>query len=235
MINPSLRKGLQDGIPIALGYFSVSVAFGMACRLSGLDILQGAVLSFTNLTSAGQFAGVQLLAIHAGYLEILLTELVINSRYFLMGLSLSQKMVPNMPLWKRLLVSYGITDEIFAVAIGQKGKLSASYMAGLTILPVIGWTGGTITGALFSDILPPSVSQALGIALYAMFIAIIIPAARKEKSVFICVLLAAGLSCLFALLPGLRNLSSGYTVILITLVVSALCATLFPRPDEEDV
>lgn len=227
-------RGIRDGIPICLGYFSVSIAFGMSAVILQIPVFYTVLISITNLTSAGQIAGASLLAARAGFFEIALTTLVINARYFLMSLSLSQKVIPDMKLWQRLLVSYGITDEIFAVEIGQKGSLRFTYMTGLILCSAFGWFAGTFIGATAGEWLPVQVSAALNIALYSMFIAIIVPPSLEKKNVLFCTVSSAALSCLFSVLPGFREISAGYTIILITLVISAVCSCRFPVKGESD-
>lgn len=227
--------GIKSGVPICLGYFSVSMAYGVSASANGLSVFQATLISITSLTSAGQFAGTNLMGQHAGMLEIIIAMLVINSRYFLMGMALSQKLDKKVTFFDRLLISYGITDEIFAVAIGQKKKLQTSFMLGLISVSALGWAAGTFLGAAASQLLPDVISNALTIALYAMFIAIIIPPSKKEKSVALTCLLSIALSALFYYTPVLSKLSGGYTLILITVAVSALMAWLFPRKEEENV
>lgn len=226
-------QGVKDGIPICLGYFSVSMAFGLSVVLNGMPVWSAVLTSVSNLTSAGQFAGTNLIIAAAPILEIIMTTIIINMRYFLMALSLSQKVDSKMSILKRMAVSFGITDEIFAVAMSRKGSLSATYMAGLILTPVVGWTLGTFTGAVASSLMPTSLSQAMGIALYGMFIAIIIPDARTNKSVFYTIIMAVAASYLFTFAPVLKNISSGW-VIIITIAVSAIAATLFPIKIEEE-
>ena len=163
-------------MPICLGYFSVSAAYGMTAVLSGLPLSAAVVISLTNLTSAGQFAGTNLILAGGTYAELIISMLIINSRYFLMSLSMSQKVEEKMSWIRRFAVSFGITDEIFAVSMQRKGPLSAPYLAGLIAGPLIGWTGGTLAGGALTKLLPVSVSNALGIALYGMFIAVVVPA-----------------------------------------------------------
>ncbi|MEE1031327.1 MAG: AzlC family ABC transporter permease [Ruminococcus sp.] len=227
-------QGIHHGIPICLGYFSVSFAFGMTAVMSGLPAWAAVLISLTNLTSAGQFAGTNLMLEHAALAEIAMTTIIINIRYFLMSLSVSQKADEKMTIWKRLLVAFGITDEIFAVSVMQPGKITASYMAGLIITPVLGWTGGTLCGAIATSLLPDILANALGIALYGMFIAIIIPPARQHKNVMFTVILAIIASVAFTYLPILKNLSSGWSIIIITIVVSGIAATVFPKEVEEE-
>ncbi|MGN1139677.1 MAG: AzlC family ABC transporter permease [Oliverpabstia sp.] len=226
-------QGLKDGLPICLGYFSVSVAFGMTTVLAGMPLWAAVLISLTNLTSAGQFAGANLMLAGGNMMELGLTTLVINIRYFLMSLSVSQKVERKMSMKERLAVSFGITDEIFAVSMQHKGELSTPYMAGLIITPILGWTGGTLVGGAATSVMPEALSSALGIALYGMFIAVIIPPAREERSVLFTVILAILASLAFTYLPGLRNLGSGWSIIIITIVVSAVAAWLFPRKPEE--
>ncbi len=227
-------QGMKASIPIATGYFAVSAAYGMAAIIQGMTVTEAAITSLTNLTSAGQFAGTTLICVGASFAELILTQVIINCRYLLMGISLAQKTEPHTPLWKRMIMAFGITDEIFAVAVSEKGKIRFPWFLGLMIPPIIGWTSGTILGGLASSFLPADVVNALGLAMYGMFIAIFVPAARKEKSVCLCVLLSIALSCLFAWTPGLRELSSGYVIVLITILVSAFMAWKFPRDEEED-
>lgn len=227
-------QGVRDGIPICLGYFSVSMAIGLTAVRSGLPAWSAVLMSLTNLTSAGQMAGILLLGAQGSLLELAMTTLIINIRYFLMSLSVSQKVDESMTLPQRLAVSFGITDEIFAVSMQRQRSLTAIYMAGLILTPVLGWTLGTLTGAVATSLLPQSLSNAMGIALYGMFIAIIVPPARKQRSVLIAVLLAVAASVGFTYLPLLKELSSGWAIIIITVVISAIAATFFPIKAEED-
>lgn len=226
--------GIRDGIPICLGYFSVSVAFGMTAVMAGMPLWAAVLISLTNLTSAGQFAGSNLMIAGGGMAELGLTTLIINMRYFLMSLSVSQKVEEKMTMRQRLAVSFGITDEIFAVSMQHKGELSAVYMAGLILTPVIGWTGGTLVGGAATSLMPEVLSSALGIALYGMFIAIIIPPAREERSVLFTVVLAIAASLAFTYLPGLKELTGGWSIIIITILVSGLAAWLFPREEKDE-
>ncbi|MEE1281722.1 MAG: AzlC family ABC transporter permease [Acutalibacteraceae bacterium] len=224
-------KGIYHGIPIALGYLSVSFGFGILAVKSGLSILSAAIISITNLTSAGQVAGVGIIATGGTIMEMILTQLIINIRYALMALSLSQKLDSSFTTPKRLIASYGITDEIFAVASSQPKLITPAYMYGLIAISFLGWSSGTIIGAVAGEFLPVSITNAMGIVLYGMFLAIIIPPARKERSVMFVVSVAAGLSIMFKYL--LPTLSSGFAIIISALVASALGALLFPVEDKE--
>lgn len=226
-------EGIKDGIPIGLGYFSVSMAFGLTAAMSGFPVWSAVLISLTNLTSAGQFAGINIMAEMGTLLELVITTIVINMRYFLMSLSVSQRVEKGMTLTERLGVSFGITDEVFAVSMQRKKPLSAMYMAGLILIPVIGWTGGTLTGAAATEFMPEALSLAMGIALYGMFIAIIIPPARENKNIMITVIMAVTAGFIFAYAPILRNISGGWTTIIITVLVSSIAATLMPLDECE--
>lgn len=226
-------NGITDGIPICLGYFSVSMAFGLTAVISGFPIWAAILTSLTNLTSAGQFAGTNIVLAGGRLIELAITTLIINMRYFLMSLSVSQKVDSSMTLVQRLLVSFGITDEIFAVSMRHRRPLTASYMTGLIITPIIGWTGGTAAGAIATSVMPGALSSAMGIALYAMFIAIIIPPSRDNKNIFSAVIMAIAASVIFSYAPILKNLTGGWSIIIITIAVSALCAVLFPVMEEQ--
>ena len=226
-------EGIRDGIPICLGYFSVSMAFGLTAVLSGVPIWAAVVISLTNLTSAGQFAGMNLIASQGALIEIGLTTLIINIRYFLMSISVSQKVEQKMTMKERLAVSFGITDEIFAVSMQRDHELTTAYMAGLILTPVLGWTGGTLVGAAATSFMPPALSNALGIALYGMFIAVIVPPAKEHKNVLSAVVLAIALSVVCRYLPVIKNLSSGWTIILITTLVCVIAAWCFPVGESE--
>ncbi len=226
-------SGIKDGIPICLGYFSVSMAFGITAQKGGIPIWAAILTSLTNVTSAGQFAGINIIQELGSLVELAITTLIINMRYFLMSLSVSQKVDSKMTLWQRFLVAFGITDEVFAVSMQRESSLTASYMIGLILTPVIGWTSGTAVGAIATSFMPQSLASAMGIALYGMFIAIVIPPARDSKNVLIAVIMAIASSLIFYYAPYLRNLSSGWMIIIITVLVSAICATLFPLRIEE--
>ena len=184
------KRGLKSGLPIGIGYFPVSFTFGFLAVSSGLPIWAGFMISLTNLTSAGQFAGMNLMLAGAGYGELGLTTFVINLRYMLMSLALSQKIDGKIPIWKRLIFAFGITDETFVVASMEKPPIKAGYMFGLILLPIAGWNAGTLCGCCISGLLPQALQNAMGIALYAMFIAIIIPAARESAKVLLIIIIA---------------------------------------------
>ena len=219
-------KGLSNGIPICLGYFSVSFGFGILAVKSGLQAIDAILISLTNLTSAGQAAGVGIIAAAGTLLEMAITQFVINLRYSLMGLTLSQKLSDKFTTIHRLIASFGITDEIFAVAVSQKDKLVPSYMYGLILISASGWVGGTALGAVAGLALPASLTAAMGILLYGMFIAIIVPAARKCKKDLIVILLAAAFSAIFKYL--LPSVSFGFAIIISAILAAVIGALRFP-------
>ena len=227
------RTGVQRGLPVGMGYFSVSFGFGAMAVSQGVGVLHSALISATNLTSAGQFAGLTLIVAQAGLWEMILTMLVINSRYSLMSLALSQRMGQRIGVLSRLLVAFFNTDEIFALAMARVEPLTVPFLLGLGTLPFIGWTGGTICGAMAGSLLPGNIQAALGVMLYGMFIAIVVPPAKKERQILVAVVLALILSCLFAWLPQLKAVSAGISIVICTAVAAAVCAVLFPIADEE--
>ena len=228
------RTGVHTGLPVGMGYFSVSFGFGAMAAAQGVRALDATLISVTNLTSAGQFAGLTLIVAAATLWEIVLTQLVINSRYALMSLALSQRMGQRIGFLPRLLIAFFNTDEIFALAMARQEPLTVPFMLGLGTLPILGWTGGTLAGALAGSVLPLNIRAALGVMLYGMFIAIVVPPAKKEKPVLAVVVLALVLSCLFTWLPGLKEVSSGISIVICTVAAAAVCAALFPIADEED-
>jgi len=234
-------KGIKDGIPIALGYFSVAFGFGIWSVSLGLTVLQAVGISATSLTSAGQVAGVGIIAAGGTILEMIIAQLVINIRYSLMGISLSQKLDDGFTITQRLIVSFGITDEIFAVAYSQREKIKAAYMYGLIVIAFISWTSGTLLGGVAGTVLPVELINAMGIMLYGMFLAVIIPAAKTEKGAFFTITIAAAISIAFKyawpLLVsrlGFPAISDGIAVIISAIIGAAISAWLFPIRYEEE-
>ena len=216
-------------MPIALGYIPVSFSFGMLAVQNGIPVWVAIVISMTNLTSAGQFAGMNIISAAGGMWEMTITTFVINLRYMLMSLSLSQK-IGKMSLARRLITAFGITDEVFAVASTTPIAITFPFMLGLIAIPYIGWTLGTVLGAFINNLLPTSLADAMGITLYAMFIAIIIPASRRDKNVLFVLIAAVILSCV--LYFALPFISSGWAVIITAVLASAFGATFFPHNEE---
>lgn len=227
-------RGLRDGFPIGLGYLAVSFALGIAARRAGLDVLAAAIMSLTNLTSAGQAAGITLIAAGTTVAEMALTQLVINLRYLLMSCALSQKVSPQTPWYHRMLVSFGITDELFALQAARPGTLCVSYAYGALSMAVPGWTLGTVLGVCAGNLLPAMLTDALGVCLYGMFIAAVVPSAKKDRHVTLCALCAMAFSALCTYLPQLSSLSEGLKICLVTVVVSSLAALFFPVPENKE-
>ena len=221
-------RGIKDGIPTALGYLSVSFTFGLMATGEGLAWWEATLISMTNLTSAGQFAALPLMTAGGAWFEMFLTQLIINLRYALMSLSLSQKVDDSMTTPYRMMIGFANTDEIFAVAMSNVHPVGRKYLFGLATMPLILWSAGTLLGALLGQILPPSVISALGIAIYGMFLAIILPPARERKPVRIIVGIAVIISCLFYYMPWLQRVSSGFVIIIASVTASAVGAWLFP-------
>ena len=228
--------GIKDGIPIALGYFAVSFSLGITMVAAGITAAEGTVMSLTNLTSAGEFAGVRVIAAGGTIVEMILTQLIINLRYSLMSLSLTQKLDENVKFWQKLIIAFGNTDEIFAVAMNHQKSLTLRYMVGLQILPIVGWSSGTLLGIVACNLLPGKVSVAMSVMLYGMFIAIVVPAAKKSKAVLAVSGAAIMLSCLFRYVPGLNAVSEGISIIICTVAAAVLGAILFPvKMSEEEL
>ena len=227
-------KGVKHGLPVCFGYFSVSMAFGITAVLEGMPVWAVIMISLLNLTSAGQFAGTNIIVAHGTMAELAVTSLIINIRYFLMSLSVSQKIENKVSLLQRFAIAFGITDEIFAISVQRNKPLTALYMSGLILTPLVGWVGGTAVGAMATSFMPKILSEAMGIALYAMFIAIVIPPARADNNVLTAVVFSVVLSLIFSFIPYLNKLGSGWVIIIITVVISAIWATLFPVVTKED-
>lgn len=230
----SFRKGLFDGIPIGLGYLAVSFSFGIMGTGYGLEIWQTVIISLTNLTSAGQFAGIGIIAASGTYIEMLITQFVINLRYSLMSIALSQKLDETFTASARIFHGFCITDEIFAVAVSRDDKIGRRYFGGLSAMPVLGWTLGTFLGALSGDLLPERICTALSVALYGMFVAIVVPPMKKERRVLFVVAIAVILSCILYYQPWIK-ISTGFSVIICAVVSSCIGAWLFPIDDDEKV
>lgn len=233
-VKSEFQDGLVKGIPVCLAYLPVSFTFGIMALEGGLPAWLTIFTSLSNLTSAGQFAGVQLIFADAAIFEIALTTLVINLRYMLMSLSLSQRIEKGTPLWKRLIFGFAITDEIFAIASLEKKKITANYMFGLMTTPILGWTIGTALGTIASSIMSDRLAAAMGIALYCMFIALIIPAAKKSKAIVATIAEAVVITCILKYVPIFSFVSEGFQIIIATIAASAISAILFPIHDEED-
>ena len=227
-------RGLHDGVPIALGYFAVSFTFGMMAVSGGLSVWQATLISLTNLTSAGQFAGLDIMIACGSLWEMALTQLIINLRYSLMSFSLSQKLERNLAPWHSFAVAFGMTDDIFGVSASQPGRLNPFYNYGAMSVAVPGWTFGTLAGAIAGNIMPGFLASALSVAIYGMFLAVIIPPAKKHRAVLKVVVGAMAVSTLFACTPVLNKVSSGFVIIITTLAVAGMAAYFCPIEDGEE-
>lgn len=226
------RKGMKDGMPIALGYFAVAFTLGITARNAGLNALQATLASLTLNASAGEYVGFTLIAAGAGYVEIAIMELVANARYLLMSCALSQKLSADVPLWQRLLIGYDVTDEIFGISIGVPGKLNPFYTFGAILVAVPGWSGGTFFGVVMGNVLPLRAVSALSVGLYGMFLAIIIPAAKREKIVAGVIAVSFGLSFLINKWSVFDSISSGMKTIILTVLIAGVAAVLFPIKED---
>jgi 4-azaleucine resistance transporter AzlC len=229
----SFQQGIKHGVPIALGYFAVSFTFGMMAVSSGISIWEAVLISVTNVTSAGQFAGLSIITASGSYIEVVLTQLIINLRYSLMSFSMSQKLRRDESWLHRYLVAYGMTDEIFGISASQPGKVSAFYNYGAMCVAIPGWVLGTFLGAVSGNLLPEFIVSALSIAIYGMFLAIIIPPAKKNRTVLFVVAAAMLVSTLFTVLPGLKQVSAGFVITITTVLVAGVAAFLRPVAEEE--
>lgn len=228
-----LRRGVRDAVPVALGYLAVSFTLGIAAKQAGLTAFQATLLSLTNNTSAGEVAGIGLIAVGASYLEVAFTQLVINLRYLLMSCALSQKLESDTPTLHRLLMGYDISDEIFGLSIAAEGRLSAFYTMGMILISAPCWALGTCLGVVVGNVLPARVLSALSVALYAMFVAVVIPPARKSRLMALVIALSMAASLLFDCIPLLSGVSSGTKIILLTILIAGGAALLAPVKEEE--
>lgn len=232
--NNSFKRGITDGLPICLGYLSVAFAFGIFAGENGLSLLEALAISMTNVTSAGQLAAVPIIAMGGTLIELAVTQIVINLRYALMSVSLSQKLGKSVKMFDRFIIAFVNTDEVFAVASSNKGSVGKKYLYGLILTPYIGWSVGTLLGSVAGNILPQSIVSALGLAIYGMFIAIVVPGMKKDKATAMCVLTAIALGCMFKYLPVLSGVPQGFVIIICAVFASALFAAIAPQREGED-
>lgn len=228
VVENRFQRGVRDGLPIGLGYLSVSFTFGMMAVNAGIPVHIAVIISLSNVTSAGQFSGLTLILQQGSFVELALSQFVINLRYALMSLSLTQKVDHEMKTYQRAMIAYGITDEIFALASSTYERVGKYYMAGLIAFPVLCWTLGTFIGGVASTLMPEAIRNALGIAIYGMFLAIIVPPAKKFTSVRNVLLLSIILSCIFQVLHFLIPISSGFVIIICTIISASFGAYFFP-------
>ncbi len=233
MKNNTFLKGISDGMPICLGYLSVAFAFGIFSVENGLSVLEALLISMTNVTSAGQLAAVPIIVTGGSLYELAVTQFVINLRYALMSVSLSQKLHRNVRFADKLIIAFVNTDEVFAVSASKGYMLKRNYMFGLIITPFLGWSLGTLLGAVAGNILPTAVISSLGIAIYAMFMAIVIPEAKRRSQTALCVIFAIALSCVFKYAPVFAKIPQGFVIIICACIASALFAVIMPVPQIE--
>ena len=231
----ALSDGFRDGIPIGLGYFVVSFTLGIVARQVGMTPFEGFLMSLLNNASAGEYAALSVMKIDAPYMELAVLTLVANARYVLMSAVLSQKFSPDTPFYHRIFVGFDVTDEIFGISVARKGWLNPFYNYGAMLTALPGWSIGTALGIIAGNILPPSAVSALSVALYGMFIAIIIPEAKKSKAISVVSLIAVALSCMFYFVPMLSNISSGITICICAVAATCIGAILFPIKDDNSL
>ena len=233
----SYFRGVRDGIPIAIGYFAVAFALGIRASGVGFSVIESTLLSLLNLTSAGEAAGIALIAAGTTYVELAFTQLVINIRYLLMSCALSQKLSPSTSILHRLLIGFGVTDEIFGISAAIEGKLSPYYSYGAISVAAPGWTLGTLFGAIMGNVLPERAVSALGVTLYAMFLAIILPPARKSRKIAVIVAISMAASATLTAICSSLSLTwftEGFRIIFLTVLISALAAIFFPIDEEKE-
>lgn len=231
--NKVMKEGIRDGIPIGLGYLAVSFSLGVAARNAGLSAFQGFLVSLLNNASAGEYAGFTVIAANGAYFEIFLMTLIANARYLLMSCALSQKFSPDTPLIHRIFVGYDVTDEIFGITIARPGMLDPFYSYGAILIAAPAWAGGTALGVIAGNLLPARAVSALSVALFGMFLAVIIPPARKNRVIALFVLVSFAASFAATYLPLISQLSGGTRTIILTVLISAIAAILFPVNEEE--
>ena len=228
------KEGVRDAVPIFLGYIAVSFAFGIESSKIEMTVFQSAMTSLLNVTSAGQFSALEIIHENGSFIELAVLQFIINLRYMLMSAALSQKLDPKLGTLHRLGISYGVTDEIFGVSVLKKGSLYPMYSYGLISLSVFGWVLGTVLGAIAGQVMPQRLISCLGLAIYGMFIAIIIPDTKENKNVRAVVVAAMVLSTIFAFAPILNCISSGFRIIIITVLVAAVAAAVAPVREDEN-
>jgi len=230
----TFSEGIKDAFPICIGYLSVSFAFGMIASAKGMPTWAAALFSAACVSGTGQFVGLNLMSAAAPLFEMLCTLAVINARYLLMSVSLSQKLPVGMNLWRRLVVAYGNTDEIYAMASTQSRPLTFPYMVGMIVISLTGWMAGTVLGETAGGLIPQSFVVSMNIALYAMYIALIIPEARGSGKIAAVIFAASALSCLFTFLPLTAGIGSGWIIIIAGVAASVFGAAVFPREEEAE-
>ncbi len=230
----AFTKGVRNGIPIALGYFAVAFTLGIAASNAGLTAFQATLASLTNNASAGEYAGFTVIAAGSGYIEMIVMQVVANARYLLMSFAMSQKIPQDMKLHHRLLVAFDLTDEIFGISIAEPGKLNPYFSYGAFSVAIPGWSVGTCLGVIMGNILPLNVVSALSVGLFGMFIAIVVPVAKKNKILLGIVLVSMALGFAFYKIPLFDGISSGTKTIILTVVIALVAAILFPVKEDKE-
>lgn len=237
-MNNNLRalifRGMRDGLPIGMGYFAVAFSLGIAAANGGMSAPQGFLMSILNHASAGEYAGISAIRSQATFFEVGLLILIANARYLLMSTALSQKLDPKLGLGHRMLIGFSITDEIFGLAIAFPGYLAPAYLYGAFWVACPMWASGTALGIVAGNLLPPLAVTSLSAAIYGMFIAIVIPPSRKNKTILAVVLVSFAASCLFAVLPFAAHISESFRIIILTVIISAGAAVLRPVREEKE-
>ena len=226
-------NGIKDGLPVCIGYLAVAFAFGISAVSQGLTGLQATLISMTNVTSAGQLAAVPIIISNGAFYELALSQLIINLRYALMSVSLSQRFDMSVTTLDRFVFSFVNTDEVFAIGASNPELLNRKYMYGLILTPYLGWSIGTVIGAVAGSILPQVLINALNLAIYGMFIAIVVPAAHGNKNILLCVAISVALSCCFKYIPILSKVQSGFAIIICALVAACVMAAAAPTGEEQ--
>lgn len=230
----AFRQGMRDGIPIGIGYLAVSFSLGIAARNAGLTPFQGFLTSFLVNASAGEYAGFTLIAAGGTYLEMVVMTLVVNARYLLMSCAMSQRVKPELPWYHRLLMAYDITDELFAIAISRPGYLNPNYTYGAVLTAAPGWAIGTALGCIAGNLMPLRLVSAFSVALFGMFLAVIVPPARKDHVIAGLIVICFAMSYAASCIPGIASISNGTKTIILTIAISAIAAVLFPKKEESE-
>lgn len=226
-------NGIKDGLPVCIGYLAVAFAFGISAVSQGLTGVQATLISMTNVTSAGQLAAVPIIMSNGAFYELALSQLIINLRYALMSVSLSQRFDKSVTTFDRFVFSFVNTDEVFAIGASNPELLNRKYMYGLILTPYLGWSIGTIIGAVAGSILPQVLINALNLAIYGMFIAIVVPAAHGNKNILLCVAISVALSCCFKYIPILSKVQSGFAIIICALAAACIMSAVAPTGEEQ--
>ena len=230
----AFKQGLRDGAPIGIGYFAVAFSLGIAMKNANMTPFQGFLMSLFNIASAGEYAGIRVILSNASYIQIILVTIIANARYLLMSAALSQKFSSQTNIFHRLSVGFQITDELFGLAIGQKGYLNPFYYYGAGFISVLPWAIGTAVGVFAGEMLPQDIVSALNISLFGMFIAIIIPAGKENKTIMNLIIISFLASFILDYIPLLSSIDEGMKIIFLTIVIACAAAYIHPVKGEDD-